>query len=278
MELTPISTDPDSLKKYVELFKACFPKAAHYNQAYLDWQYVLNPEGYTVGFNAWEGDQLAAHYATIPVRALVQGQQKRGLLSLNTATHPDFQGKGLFTKLAERTYEQAAASGFEFVYGIANANSTPGFIKKLGFSLVRPLNAMIGFVAPVMSDVASSFERIWDDKQLKWRAQCPSRELRYVKTGNSNQFLAFGNTDYSGVYAVARIRQKALPVQEEHSPKGLRLYLGIEPGQESASLMWNIPNKLRPSPLNLIYRSLNNHVSLLSKDAVRLTFVDFDAY
>jgi hypothetical protein len=35
---------------------------------------------------------------------------------------------------------------------------------------------------------------------------------------------------------------------------------------------------LRPSPLNLIYRSLSGRVAQLDPTAIRFTFLDFDAY
>ncbi len=32
-------------------------------EAYLTWQYVDNPDGEAIGYNAWDGDALVAHYA-----------------------------------------------------------------------------------------------------------------------------------------------------------------------------------------------------------------------
>jgi hypothetical protein len=48
-------------------------------------------------------------------------------------THPNHQGKGLFTKLAKLTYDLAKEEGIEFIFGFPNKNSYPGFIKKLNW-------------------------------------------------------------------------------------------------------------------------------------------------
>ena len=105
MNLTEARADESSIQKYIELFAACFPGASHYKAEYLRWLYRANPAGAVVGFDAWDGEILAAHYACVPARMLIGGRACRALLSLNTATHPSYQGKGLFTKLAAATYE-----------------------------------------------------------------------------------------------------------------------------------------------------------------------------
>ena len=127
-----------------------------------------------VGYNAWEAGRLAAHYACVPAHVHALGAPRRALLSLNTATHPEFQGRGLFTKLADHTYAAAAASGFELVYGAANASSTPGFVRKLGFQLVAPLDSRIGAgrlgrIDWPRAQAQAAFARSWSEPELAWR-------------------------------------------------------------------------------------------------------------
>ena len=59
--------------------------------------YKLNPDGYAIGFNAWSGSTLVGQYACIPSRIQIQGSIARAMLSLNTATHPEYEGKGIFS-------------------------------------------------------------------------------------------------------------------------------------------------------------------------------------
>ena len=124
MELRPSSPHGPLLSQYQALFASCFPDATHLDAQYLSWLYGDNPAGPVIGFDAWDGDVLAAHYVCVPAAAMLHGKPSRVLLSLNTATAPSHQGKGLFTKLANATYDRGAELGFDAVYGVANANSS----------------------------------------------------------------------------------------------------------------------------------------------------------
>jgi GNAT superfamily N-acetyltransferase len=279
----PVQLDPATLERYGALFAACFPGTAKFTPAYLSWLYVANPDGLAVGFDAWDGERLAAHYVCVPARAWVAGQLVPVLLSLNTATHPDYQGKGLFTKLAAMTYEAGRDQGFDGVYGVANANSTPGFVRKLGFQLVRPLEARIGigplWHQPKPAAPALSFERSWSFDALAWRCANPHNRVWARGHGDGARFhaAAFGNT----LPAYAELPGIALDLPQAPMPplSPLRLFIGLAPDQ--GARYWNyasIPMRLRPSPLNLIYRSFVPRVASLDPARIQFSFLDFDAY
>jgi GNAT superfamily N-acetyltransferase len=284
MNFAPIRTDAAALAQYGELFKACFPTTDKFTPRYLAWLYVDNPDGKAVGYDAWDGERLAAHYVCIPARAWVEGLEVPVLLSLNTATHPDYQGKGLFTKLAAMTFEAGASQGFDGVYGVANANSTPGFVRKLGFQLVRPLEARIGVGrlrhGARATPGALSFERSWSADALRWRCANPHNPV-FVKNGagklyfhaaaSGHKLPAYAELDADGVTLAASEQAPML------SP--LRLFIGLAP--DASSSYWNyasIPMRLRPSPLNLIYRSFTPRVGALDPSRIAFSFLDFDAY
>ncbi|MFC5551315.1 GNAT family N-acetyltransferase [Massilia aerilata] len=284
LSFAPIRTDAAALAQYGALFKACFPMTDKFTPRYLAWLYVDNPDGKAVGYDAWDGERLAAHYVCIPARAWVEGSEVPVLLSLNTATHPDYQGKGLFTKLAAMTFEAGAAQGFDGVYGVANANSTPGFVRKLGFQLVRPLEARVGVGslrhAPKAAPGALSFERSWSAEALRWRCANPHNpvfvkngagKLRFHAAASGHKLPAYAELDAGGVDLPASERAPVL------SP--LRLFIGLAP--DASSSYWNyasIPMRLRPSPLNLIYRSFAPRVRALDPSRIAFSFLDFDAY
>lgn len=284
LRFAPVQHDPATLAQYGALFAACFPGTDKFTPAYLDWLYLANPDGAAVGYDAWDGERLAAHYVCVPARAWVEGREVRVLLSLNTATHPDYQGKGLFTKLAAMTYEAGAEAGYEGVYGVANANSTPGFIRKLGFQLVRPLEARVGVGAlrhaPKAPAAALSFERSWSPEALAWRCANPHNR---VASRNGGKRLQFHAAAVGMVPAYAELDAAALPPNtiDGHgpSPSPLRLFIGLAP--DASANYWNyasIPMKLRPSPLNLIWRGFSPRVPQLDAARIQFTFLDFDAY
>ncbi|MGI4718319.1 MAG: GNAT family N-acetyltransferase [Janthinobacterium lividum] len=287
LRFAPVQHDPAVLAQYGALFAACFPGTDKFTPAYLDWLYLANPDGAAVGYDAWDGERLAAHYVCVPARAWVEGREVRVLLSLNTATHPDYQGKGLFTKLAAMTYEAGAEAGYEGVYGVANANSTPGFIRKLGFQLVRPLEARVGVGAlrhaPKAPAAALSFERSWSPEALAWRCANPHNRVWHRDAGDRLQFHA---PAVGVVPAYAELGHgpdgALLPTSSSSqgpAPSPLRLFIGLAP--DASANYWNyasIPMKLRPSPLNLIWRGFSPRVPQLDAARIQFTFLDFDAY
>jgi GNAT superfamily N-acetyltransferase len=275
-------TDAD-LQGYCQLMRLVFPAATQYTPAYLAWQYQRNPAGPVVGFNAYAGETLAAHYVTLPIRARLDGQPVKALLSLNTATHPEHQGKKLFTRLAEATYEYAASQGYAFVVGVANANSTPGFTRKLGFQLVAPLEARLGLgeLPPEDASFTPDFQVDWDAELLRWRLSNPSRTYRLRPHGALTRVEA--DTGRYGIQAILGDFPSALcPPQQGHPPRALnpvRLWLGIDPSRRfSRSLFRTLPERLRPSPLNLIYKDLTGKRPTLDAQRLRFRALDFDAY
>jgi len=283
LRLAPIRLDTAALALYGELFKACFPMTGKFTPRYLEWLYLDNPDGKAVGYDAWDGERLAAHYVCVPARAWVEGLDVPVLLSLNTATHPDYQGQGLFTRLASMTFEAGASQGFDGVYGVANANSTPGFVRKLGFQLVRPLEARVGLgglrhgLKPPAAEL--SFERSWSAAALRWRCANPHNPVFMRNGGDKLRFHAAASGNKLPAYAELEAQGMALPARPGPLLSPLRLFIGLAP--DTSSNYWNyasIPMRLRPSPLNLIYRSFAPRVAALDPARIAFSFLDFDAY
>jgi GNAT superfamily N-acetyltransferase len=284
MDFRPIVTDDNSLTRYAALFRACFPNAVHLGEPYLRWLYRDNPDGEVIGFDAFEGDRLAAHYACIPVTMEAFGREVRGMLSLNTATHPDFQGKGLFTQLAARTYELGQQKGLEAVYGIANANSTPGFIRKLGFALVSPLDARLGVGAPATIDwnrarELTQFRRLWSGASLAWRCASPANRV-HVTRADERAIEVRAATDKPLISVWGPAAPLATPPERSTlGGKPLTLFIGLLPeGAFRYGVSLSIPDRLRPSPLNFIYRPLASAAAVPERGGLQCSFVDFDAY
>ena len=284
---------------YVSLMTASFPGAAKYNLTYFEWLYAANPGGRVLGFDACDCAQLVAHCASVPARATVGGREVRVLLSLNTATLAQFQGQGLFTKLAQMTFDAAAAEGMDAVYGVANANSTHGFIRKLGFQLVRPLDALVG-VGPLLRGMPTrengeSFQRRRSREGLAWRCANPSSPVFHLQKADRMAYFSVVKglplSAYCEMYSDTHGETDCEPRRERdlHAP-GLatgtlakpsyaRLFLGLHPREVALSRRYvPVPQWLKPSPLNLIYLSLSRAVPALDGDAISFSYLDFDAY
>jgi GNAT superfamily N-acetyltransferase len=276
LAIRPAGTAPAQLEAYSRLLNAAFG-TDKFNTAALAWRYRDNPAGTLVGADAWDGETLAAHYVTCPLEARIDGAVVRGLLSLNTATHPDYQGKGLFTRLAERAYELGAAAGYGFVIGVANANSTPGFLRKLAFQDVGRLHAGVLAALPRrFSSAPVQYQGAWREELLAWRLANP--EGRYTVARRGDLTGVWARTHLPFVQCGAFLAEASAPKPGGGVPLAATLFLGLEPRIRLSAFL-PIPERLRPSPLNLIWRALGaNAPAALRREAVALNFLDFDPY
>ncbi len=279
-QIRQTATDSAGILSYASLLSEVFGKPELFTTDYVKWQYADNPDGAIVGFNAYAGETLAAHYVTQPMEAVVSGRKCRGLLSLNTATHPGHQGKGLFVKLADRTYQHAAEQGYDFVIGVANQNSVHGFTKKLGFQLVGQLHALLGMGALPYADDLSAFSyyKEWSPEALAWRLRNPVNKYG-VSIGQSVNVSSA--TAYPLISAtLGRFDRKRYALSESSASFSmLNLWLGVDRNITSkTNFYFNIPNRLRPAPLYLIFKPLNGGIDPLHFDDVYFQALDFDAY
>lgn len=263
--------DSNSLKLYSKLLSEVFPSTKKYTAEFLNWQYNLNPNGSVIGFDAFFNGELAAHYVTIPVEYIQNKTKYKGLLSLNTATNSKFQGKGLFTKLADKTYELAKNKGYQFVIGVANQNSTHGFIKKLGFQLIAPLDAYI-YVGDNKKAIVSDalFQSYMSEVVMNWRINNPSNPYLF-----SNGFI-YSETDKKPIKAC--LSKAKITQQKNNTSFLLKMAIGIN-NKPNTFCKIKIPDRLKPSPLNLIFKKLNPEFDLqINAQNTFFELIDFDAY
>lgn len=233
--------------------------------------YIENPVGRVISFNAYDGDKMVAHYACIPTRMKIDDRVVAGIKSMATVTHPGYRGRGLFKRLADMTYSCASKSGYEFVVGVANANSFPGFIKYFPFKFVCQLDVKIGFGNRIDSSEAKQFEGYWDAETLQWRLSCAS--ARYEKhdtyiTGFRGKWISTFMSNFN----VSILREiKCTYKKTQFKPL---LYVGV--GDKSKFPFVNVPKFIKRSPFNLIFLDLTGKLPEINKDNVRFNLIDFD--
>jgi GNAT superfamily N-acetyltransferase len=82
-----------------ELFRAAFGLSRP--ASYEEWRYFRTPWGVTPGMVALDGERAIASYTVWPVWLDVGGRVVRGGQSMDTMTHPDYRGRGVFLRLAK---------------------------------------------------------------------------------------------------------------------------------------------------------------------------------
>lgn len=115
----------------LELFELAFKKRL--SEKFWDWRFKNNPFGEDLMINLmWEGDILAGHYAVSAIELEIEGATVKSSLSGTTMTHPDFQGRGIFSDLASTLYERIHnQQDIALVYGFPNNNSHYGLVKNI---------------------------------------------------------------------------------------------------------------------------------------------------
>ena len=265
-----VKVDDASLHEILQLMLFAFEgHSEKFCVEYLKWQYVENPVGTIIGFNAYMGDVLAAHYVTMPIYMNINGQKTLGVLSLNTATHPNHQGKRLFTTLADRTYQYAAENGYKFVIGVANANSTHGFLKHLGFKLIGPLTFKVGMGINLYQRTDYTFTRYWDKKIMDWRLKNPS--MKYYK--NDDVIVSPIKPGFKKL--VCHDKDGLVSLKKLHG-RPFNLYIGFG-ADLSKGCYCGIPRFIDHSPFNLIFRDLTGgSLPEVTKDNILFELIDFD--
>lgn len=278
-ELHEVEISENHFNELSKLFESSFHNR-NLDTQMLDWQYSKNPAGTVVGYNAYCGSQLAAHYVCIPIIAKLHGQQCKGLLSINTATHPEHQGQGLFTQLANKTYQKGAELGYDFVVGVANQNSVHGFTKKLGFQNLGLLESRLVFDIGEIKNSDYEFARLWTKELVQWRLSHPKN--KYLLKACGKKLNVYAPTLRKGFSAIAnQVDIQSAPNIDTKVSTSLftpKLWIGID-----SHINWlknpniKIPQKFRSVPLTLIYKNLKSAENLKASE-LRFWAHDFDAY
>lgn len=288
IEYQRVSASDVELDSLVALFRAVWPKLGALDKDYFRWMYRANPRGAAIGTNAWCDGKIVGHYVVIPLGAIRHGVTVCGALSLNTAVHPDYQGRGIFTVLAQKTLADARDSGVDHIVGVSNTNSTPGFIRKLGFQLVGPLQARFVMTFPNLAGECRSesldWQRAWNADDYRWRLMNPAAEYRW--SSGRRGLVWWARTRVFGIQAIMEhkvpdeYREIVISIARHGTWAPLRLWIGLEPtelgGIEPHG--YDLPQMFRRSPLNLIFKPLRNEDAGVAPKRVRFALADFDAF
>lgn len=282
-EIKPIKKNSKNIAGYLKLFSICFPKETKFTPEYLNWLYFKNPNGPVIGYDAWLGENLVAHYASIPIETLLNGIKEKTILSINSSTHPSHTRNGLFLKLAKKTHEKARLRGFKNVIAVSNKNATPGRLKYLDFKLISPLTIKIALfplkaLNPANLD-KNLFRVVWEKKTLLWRLSCPGKPLFLSKNKTSmgvhglrtfKIFVPYLETPFLGHHSDTGLPLRKISI-------GIKLTIGLSPKLlDTKYFSFTIPSFLKPTPLNLIFKRLDKKNFIPKKDTSFFNFLDFD--
>ena len=177
------------------------------------WKHRLNPFGPSIVLVAVIDGRIAG------VRALmrwdlvdVDGTRLRCVRAVDTATHPDFQRRGIFRALTLAAIEVATASGIDLIFNTPNDRSGAGYLT-MGWREVGTLGAMLR-PKPRMLWTRRTEDEWKDPGPLDVAGSFPSsadRPPHGLRTPRTAAYLAWRYRGHpTARYVVASDRQSAI--------------------------------------------------------------------
>lgn len=114
------------------------------------WRYkhLNNPFGKSLVLVAEENNKLIGVRAFMRWEWQLSDRVFSAFRAVDTATHPDHQGKGIFKKLTLTALDLAKEQGNDFIFNTPNTQSKPGYLK-MGWQEVDNIRVKFIFVNPL---------------------------------------------------------------------------------------------------------------------------------
>ncbi|EIJ44205.1 hypothetical protein BegalDRAFT_3387 [Beggiatoa alba B18LD] len=204
------------------LFEQTFGKPL--SLAYWQWRFLQNPVYSPLIYLMWDDELLVGHYAASPCYLNLEGTPILSALSMTTMTHPQYNGRGIFTDLAQQFYSDMQQAGFSSIWGFPNRNSHYGFIKKLAWHNLNLLPTLTlatqGLKTTQASVLIQPISQFTAQHADTYRTFCQAFPVSVHKSSDfltwrylqnpSNHYTIFSCSDHEQTYfAVTKLYQTA---------------------------------------------------------------------
>lgn len=120
----------EDIPQIIQLLKASLGESLiPKSEALWKWKHLDNPFGKSPVLLAEEDNKIIGVRAFLNWEFVQNNEPINACRAVDTAIHPDFQGKGLFTKLSLNLTDQIREDGTQLIYNTPNTQSLPGYLK-----------------------------------------------------------------------------------------------------------------------------------------------------
>ena len=144
--------------------------------AYYRWKHHENPFGTSRAWVALDGERIVGLRVWLRWRFRRKGATWRAVRAVDTATHPDYQGRGIFRRLTTSSLEVLTAESVSHVFNTPNEQSQPGYLK-MGWEQVGKLPVGVRFRSPVAAASAVRARVPAEKWSLRSDAGLPAEEV-----------------------------------------------------------------------------------------------------
>lgn len=215
---------PTDVPEIVRVLKASLGEAdLPLSEEIWNYKHVENPFGKSIALVAVEDEEI------IGVRAFMRwgwrfgGTTFHNYRAVDTATHPDHRGKGIFKKLTLQAVQIAKENGGDFIFNTPNDQSRPGYLK-MGWQIS-------GKIKVGVSPAWLSFWKFWKgDQDYLLSHKTSSKELKSLcEAWNSKLGSGSGLfTPKSPEYLEWRYEKNPLQTYEVYAGNGIYLAANVK--------------------------------------------------
>ena len=281
MRITFVKSDTRDTEKYVKLYRKCFYKfPIKKNSVYLNWLYNQNPLGKFIGVDAYEGETLIGQVGGIPQEFNYRNEKIKTLNSINVCVDPKHRGKNLFSEMANRLVEYAKDQGFSYIMAIANKPATYTWKKSINMEYISSLDVLLGYGnldLPKFVTKNNYFFQIWNQKRIKWRINNPYNKVNIYNEYSKIKLISSSVFSFIKTFAYLDNKNYQLKFDKKKTNIFPRLFIGLVPNINKKKFI-NLPNLIKPSPLNFLIKDLNKSKIKIDKNECLISYLDFDAY
>jgi GNAT superfamily N-acetyltransferase len=197
------------------------------------WKHYENPFGQSPTVGAWADGKLVGLRTFLVWRFRSGAETVLAYRAVDTATHPDYRGRKLFTRLTTHLLEQLQAGERAFVFNTPNKMSRPGYLK-MGWRDVGKTRLVVGFLPANM--VRNRIQqKTWPSLSAAW-SDSVSRQWQLLAPVVQRQFEGVLTTDYSEAYFRWRyFRQPRLNYHYWVGP-GVLIFFRLKAGRQLREL------------------------------------------
>jgi GNAT superfamily N-acetyltransferase len=147
----------------INLVKLCLGEGSvPRTPAFWRWKHEENPFGVSPGVVAESDTRLVGLRLFLLWNLKLSDETVSAVRAVDTAVHPDFRGRGLFSRLTKRLTDQLKTDGCALVFNTPNRLSRPGYLK-LGWHDVGRVPLMVRPIKPtriVWGAIGGSSDRV----------------------------------------------------------------------------------------------------------------------
>lgn len=115
---------------------------------FFGWKHERNPFGPSLALVAEADGRIVGFRTFMRWRFVRNGRPLHAVRAVDTATHPQFQGRGIFTRLTRHALERAVDGDIDLIFNTPNNQSLPGYLK-MGWSPVGEVPIALRVARPL---------------------------------------------------------------------------------------------------------------------------------